>query len=512
MTFLHQLWNRAGGEVPGGLWPLAACVAAWTLLVLLVIRPTGFFRRRGMLLPLFGGLALLLGGHILLRALLTPPRGEDVWVLWPLRTGVPGLGEGLAVVEEEYLGRQGSAGEALEAADPPHRLLCCRYLFGEGSGSPGSAAEWEELIRALGARRLVEGEIAGEVLRLRRWSIDWDLLQAPIEAEYRLGGTGNAPESLREIQQLYHNFVAQQLGLEVPPPGRRLRAETLPLFMTPRDSAALYLELPDEYQSYEDRLRAADLLLHMDAPGERARILRTLKEGRERADSAGVEYHLLAAAFHAREDQWPEVIRSLKEALRADPHHPRCYWLISHLNRGSLASFGFDSRLKARREAVRLQPAFPPALIPLARELADLGRGGEAAELVDRALVCLPDHEELLLQRANLAYRLFDHERAILIYLRLLERMPDDPRPWKNLGQVYYVLQKYAEAIPCLERAVALGSTPHLLHLLGVSHRKLGDRDKAIHYFRRRMKLGGDPAELERTRRQLAGMFPELQP
>jgi hypothetical protein len=63
--------------------------------------------------------------------------------------------------------------------------------------------------------------------------------------------------------------------------------------------------------------------------------------------------------------------------------------------------------------------------------------------------------------------------------------------------------RRFREAVAPLERAVALGSPPLALHLLGLAHAELGEVDKARAYLKRRLDAGGSLDELSSTRRLL---------
>jgi tetratricopeptide (TPR) repeat protein len=477
-------WAAAGGEVPGGVGALLLVLAFWWWLLLRVIASTGALRERGPWPLGLGGSAVLLAGFLLLRTLLTPPPGEDRLAVWPFSDPIHERGYAEAAWIEEGLA---------DAGLHP-RLVPCRFLLPAGARRITGPAAADSLMDALHLRWLLTGSSGEEGLRLSLWERRWGCLR---ERGTREAGAGGLPRAAIALLQ-------QSRLLGETPPMTDLPRAWLPLYAPVADSAALWLELPEGPLPLRQDLRRASLALQLGAGA--ARVVPALNRALAAGDSAGVEPWLLAARWFAREGDWSTAKQALANALARDAGDGRVYWLLSHLNDTSLREFGYRNRLEARARALVLQPALRGAVLIQAPLLQDLRRGDEALHLSERALAALPDDVELLLLRANLAYGLLDYPLAEQLYGELCERLPEDVRPWMNLGQLQVLLGRWEQAIPPLERAVALGSPPRLLHLLGLCHHKLGRREPAIHYLQRRLALGGEGEDLQSTRRLLASL------
>jgi tetratricopeptide (TPR) repeat protein len=67
-------------------------------------------------------------------------------------------------------------------------------------------------------------------------------------------------------------------------------------------------------------------------------------------------------------------------------------------------------------------------------------------------------------------------DKAEAHYLSAVKRFPSFIRGWTNLGVVYYTADKFAEALPCFSKAVALGDRdPSTLGLLGYCLERTGN-------------------------------------
>lgn len=488
-------FRAAGGALPGGLWGLLAALALLWFVLAVAVRPTGALRERGLAPVGLVGSALLVAAFVLLRAWTAPPPSVPRLAVWPFAGLDGGRGAAEAARIEETLA---------DAPSGAPRPVVCRFLLPPGPRVVDGPAAAEALMEALDLRWLLSAVRNGDSLRLslreRRWST---LREAGVRAVDPAAGRDAVPRAAFAL-------LAEAGLLDALPAIPPLPDAWWPLYAPVADSASLWLDLPRGHLPLRQDLRRASLGVQLGAPA--SEIVPAVNRALAAGDSAGAEPWLLAARWFARQGEWETARQALVNALGADPLDPRTHWLLAHLNESSLREFGYADRWEALGRTLALQPVHRAALLELAPRWLDLRRGAEAAVLVDRGLAALPDDTELRLLRANLAYGLLDHARAEALYLELVRDVPDDPRAWLNLGQLRYMLGLWDAAAGPLERAVALGSPPETLHLLGVCRSRLGQRDEAVALFRRRMKLGGTREELERTRRELAALFPELQP
>lgn len=489
MIQLLRLWNWAGGDLPGGALWLLPLALFWALLLYLVIRPIGVLRDQRPAAWLWGGWLLLLGLHVLLRARLTVPEEPPSLLLWPADS--PSSCAGVFARAEQDL--RASSGLRWESREVELRLAA--HLLAPGRAAPRTAAEVRRLAEALGVRLLV---LLGPppFRELQLWQLRWKVCALQDREAPADDSREELDKALRRL--LERNFQGWTSSAEA------WREAWQPLYQPVEDSARVWLELPvGALPPWED-LRRTDLLRALGAPA--AQVVEGLNRGLAWADSSrqgGAEPWLLAGFWFASRGQWDQVGQALANALAVEARHPLIYWQLAHLAPSRLADFGYQDRDQARIRCLTLLPAFLPALYEQVPAWLARHQGGRAREAVERALVAYPQVGELQLLAGNVAYERLDYQRAQQCFLAARQAMPEDPRPWLNLGQLHVIHQQWAEALPALEQAVALGSPPFVLHLLGMAHHKLGHRTAAIQAFQRRLELGGTPAELALTRKQL---------
>jgi tetratricopeptide (TPR) repeat protein len=98
----------------------------------------------------------------------------------------------------------------------------------------------------------------------------------------------------------------------------------------------------------------------------------------------------------------------------------------------------------------------------------------------------------------NAFYSVNDFPEAEKKYRSAVDRNPAFVKAWKNLGVLYYVQDRYAEAAPCFSRGVALGDRdPTTFGLFGTSLEKTGNTVSAESAYMQ--ALSADPANLNWT-------------
>ncbi len=117
------------------------------------------------------------------------------------------------------------------------------------------------------------------------------------------------------------------------------------------------------------------------------------------------------------------------------------------------------------REAIRLTPRYADATANLGALYARQRRYAEAIAELRRAIALSPELENA---RVNLAFALdnagieFAREgkpaEAVALFREATDLLPAEATFWRNLGQALIEDGKVAEAVPTLERAVALRS------------------------------------------------------
>jgi len=126
--------------------------------------------------------------------------------------------------------------------------------------------------------------------------------------------------------------------------------------------------------------------------------------------------------------QLAPATQSLDSLIKAQPHDPRLFLLGSCLAR---AGNNPDGEFKLVVQAHHLAPQWAPATIELAKVLVRVGQTDQALPMAEQAVqqATGPDDQvELLMQAAEVAYKLANREKA-LVWLRMAdERRPGDLR------------------------------------------------------------------------------------
>ncbi|MDP2360210.1 MAG: tetratricopeptide repeat protein [bacterium] len=492
---LLRIWNWAGGDLPGGVLPLVGALLLWGVLVQVVIRPIGVFRDRSPLPWLAAGWLLIVSIHVLLRLQLSAPPPAGL-LLWPPEERDSPVGEAVFARAEQNL-RPPAASGTLRWQGKPLPLRIVQHLLETGRTQPASEAEAARLMAALDVRLLVSQVGAQDRPHLVLWRWDWRVCT-------REGGEPcphpDRPDSLAAaLDRLLARHVEGAV-LERRPWDASWRI----LYQPVPDSAQAWLDLPTGPLPPWEDLRRSSLQLALAGPLPEVAegVNRALAWAAERTE-LGAEPWLLASAWFARTGEWEQARQALANALSREPGHPLIYWQLAHMAKEGLAAFGYPDKATARSRCLDLLPAFRPAVLVQANHWMNHRQGLRAVALAEAALTAYPRDAELHLLRGNLAYELMDHEQALASYQASLAVRPDDPRAWLNLGQLHIILNHWAEAVPALERAVALGSPPTVLHLLGLSHLRQGRPEVAVQYLEKRLALGGDPVDLAQSRRLL---------
>lgn len=176
-----------------------------------------------------------------------------------------------------------------------------------------------------------------------------------------------------------------------------------------------------------------------------------------RADLSGVHASahdavLLRAAAGMNAGRLDEAQALLEARLSDHPEDPSALRLLGEIRwrRGDMTE-----ALSLVEAAVRSAPGFDLARDFLVRLLVQTNRLPEAlehAEALAASPVKSPAHDLL---RASVLVRLGLQEQAREIYERLLERHPDQPQVWQNLGHVQKTLGAQADAVHAYRQAVA---------------------------------------------------------
>jgi tetratricopeptide (TPR) repeat protein len=105
---------------------------------------------------------------------------------------------------------------------------------------------------------------------------------------------------------------------------------------------------------------------------------------------------------------------------------------------------------------------------------------------------------ESILDEAKKAFREGDFDKALTLYKQLLETYPKNYNLHYNLGILYLKKLDYARAVDEFEKVIALNKRDFdTYYNLGIIYESfLGDRKKALHYYRQFLKFS--PSDIEK--------------
>ena len=138
-----------------------------------------------------------------------------------------------------------------------------------------------------------------------------------------------------------------------------------------------------------------------------------------------------------------------------------------------------------------------PGLLALVRgdQLWRLSRFEDAQQAFEASVAAgNPNLPQAQWKLATAYLRAGEAERAMTRLAPLEERFPEQFEVVAGLGLGFYLEKNYEKTVSYLERAAAIRPPDtSILNALGDSHQRLGDEDKARHYFERSLEL--DPAQ-----------------
>jgi tetratricopeptide (TPR) repeat protein/tRNA A-37 threonylcarbamoyl transferase component Bud32 len=282
----------------------------------------------------------------------------------------------------------------------------------------------------------------------------------------------------------------------------------------------------DAYAMYA---RARTLLERRDVPGNVGGAIDTLKRAVQKDPSFAQAHAALGEAYWIQyqetrdEAAVGQAFGAITEALRLDSGQPLTRFVLARLYNGTGRT---DQAMEELRRVLALQPGNDDAHRLLGDILLARGASAEALAELERAVQIRPDYWENESFLGYAYYRLGRFPEAVRHFQRVTELQPDgsrgfqmlgaayqsmgendralksyekaiairpDVRAYGNMGALYYVQGRYAEAARALEEAIRRDANlPRQLRYLGDSYRQLGQADKARECYLKVVKLEED--------------------
>lgn len=224
---------------------------------------------------------------------------------------------------------------------------------------------------------------------------------------------------------------------------------------------------------------------------ETKRILHPIIKGRK--DTPEVPYLLGRIAL--REEDYPLAELFLKKAIVDDPSNPRILFSLSYLLSARLKELGYENRINVLEKAVTLDPGYVKAVYELANEYYITGTGTQVGTGTSRAMEVIESYMKIkandpailsLLGMIYIKTNRFDD--AFDVNTKLQKLYPGDSNVYYNLGVVSFHQKKYNEALKYFKKAIDIDQNLDSYLYMGITYRQLGDREKALKYYRERIK------------------------
>lgn len=185
----------------------------------------------------------------------------------------------------------------------------------------------------------------------------------------------------------------------------------------------------------------------------------------------------------------------LEKALTQGKYNPRVYYYLSFLHKSRFQERGFDDRVALLDHVVRLDPGYTLAVYELADELYRTGTAAPTHPNTERSIQILrqylqinPNKINILSLMGRILLQAKYTEEAMEIYTKLLQQEPETAENHYNLGICNFHLKKYDQAEKLFLDAIKMNDYANAYLYIGVMYRLGGDNDKALYYYRERVK------------------------
>ena len=214
------------------------------------------------------------------------------------------------------------------------------------------------------------------------------------------------------------------------------------------------------------------------------------KEGKDTAD---MNIILARMYLHAKNYRMAEIC--LEKALTQEKYNPRIYYHISYLHESRYRERGFKTRASVLDYSVRLDPGYVDAVYELAENLYETGTAAptnlntiQSMEVLRHFVRLNPNNEKILALLGKILLQSKYTPEAIEIYTKLINLDPNAATYHYNLGICHYHMKDFERAREQFKQAIEMDDYADAYLYLGAMHRLDGDRDKALYYYRERVK------------------------
>jgi tetratricopeptide (TPR) repeat protein len=195
------------------------------------------------------------------------------------------------------------------------------------------------------------------------------------------------------------------------------------------------------------------------------------------------------------EEKYKEAEIFLKKGLTQNPFNARIYNDFYYLHQDRFKDLGFDDRFEVLKKAIELDHGYSDAVYNLANDYFQTGTGIKsgkgttyALETLNRFMKINSENKKILALLANIKLQIKHAEEATEIYKKLIELGDNESETYYNLGISYFHQKKYDEAKKSFLKSISINEYPDSYLYMGAINKILGNYDKALYYYRERIK------------------------
>jgi tetratricopeptide (TPR) repeat protein len=210
-------------------------------------------------------------------------------------------------------------------------------------------------------------------------------------------------------------------------------------------------------------------------------------------DTADLNLILGRMYLHEKDYGMAEVC--LKKALAQDRYNARVYYNLSYLNVDRVKELKFKDRIDILEYCIKLDPGFSAAVYELANEYYTTGTGVPTSSGTQNAIASLqaflkinPNQPDILSLLGKIYVQSKYTREAVSTYTRLLDLYPNVAENNYNLGICYFHMKDYKRAEELFQKAIEISDYSDSYLYLGAIYRLSEDWDRALYYFRERIK------------------------
>ncbi len=214
------------------------------------------------------------------------------------------------------------------------------------------------------------------------------------------------------------------------------------------------------------------------------------KEGKDTA-----EMNIILAQMYLHAGNYGMAEICLEKALTQEKYNPRIYYYLSYLHESRYRERGFKTRASVLDYSVKLDPGYVDAVYELAENLYETGTAAPTNPNTIRSMEELrhfvrlnPNNKKILALLGKILLQSKYTPEAIEIYTTLINLDPNVATYHYNLGICYYHMKDFERAKEQFKRAIEIDDYADAYLYLGAMHRLNGDRDKALYFYRERVK------------------------